>query len=70
MISEALKTIGAIFRIRRLMRIEQTAKRVTEDVDAHNRRLNGTPPQYNDSRSPDGDDYNILLQIIDLLRRA
>jgi hypothetical protein len=70
MITETFQTIRAVFRIRHLMRLEQTAKRAVEEVDALNRRLNGTPPRYNDSKPPDGDDYNELLSIIEQLRRA
>jgi hypothetical protein len=65
-----IKTILALFRIRKLMRIEDAANQVIADVEAYNRRLNGTPPTYNDSKPPDGDDYNELLDIIDQLKRS
>jgi hypothetical protein len=58
-----IKTIYALLRIRQLLRIEQSAKEVSDEIDAFDRQLNGTPPLYNDARSPNGDDYNVMLSI-------
>lgn len=64
----AKEVIRALFRIRQLMQIEATAREVIDEIDAHDRKLNGTPPYYNDSKPPDGDDYNKLWSIIGSLR--
>lgn len=69
MAQEVIKTIAALFRIGQLMRIEQAAKLVTDEIDAYDRRLNGTAPLYNDARPPNGDDYNAMLSITEQLRR-
>jgi hypothetical protein len=63
-----IKTIRALFRIRQLMRIEATVHTVIDEIDAYDRKLNGTPPYYSDSKSPDGDDYNAIWSIIGQLR--
>jgi hypothetical protein len=65
---EVIRTFLALFRIGRLLRLEATVHRVIEEVDAHDGKLNGTPPHHNDSKSPDGDDYNKLWSIIGQLR--
>jgi hypothetical protein len=64
-----LRTLQAMFRIRRLMQIEQIAKEVTAEIDAHDRAVDGTPPRYLDARAPNGDDYNALLSITERLRQ-
>lgn len=68
--NELIKTIGAIFRVRQLLRIEQAVKRAVEEAEAHDATLEGTPPQYNDAQSPTGDDYNELWSIIQGLKDA
>ncbi|MGJ4953110.1 hypothetical protein [Bradyrhizobium sp. HKCCYLS20291] len=64
------RTIRALFRIRQLMRIEQAARAVTLEIDQYDRSLNGTPPRGDDSRPPNGDDYNRILSITEDLRQV
>ena len=63
-----METLFALFRIRKLMRIEKMAAEVTDEIDSYDQLLNGTPPLYNDARPPKGDDYNALLSITERLR--
>jgi hypothetical protein len=70
MAKEVINTVRALFRIRHLMRIEQVAKNVTLEIDQYDSRLNGTPPRGDDSRPPNGDDYNRILSITDNLKQV
>jgi len=60
----------AILRIRKLILIERAARLASAEIDAFDERLNGTPPLYHDSRSPNGDDYNVILSITNDLKQA
>lgn len=65
-----IKTIRALFRIRHLMLIEETARRVVDEIGRHDQKLNGTPPLYNDAQPPDGDDYNEIWSMAEELRKV
>lgn len=70
MAKEVINTILALFRIRQLMRIEDTARSVLDEIERHDRKLGGTPPLYNDAQPPDGDDYNEIWSIAQDLRKV
>jgi hypothetical protein len=63
-----MKTLRAIFRVRHLLHLEQILREVTDEIDAYDRALDGTPPRYADAKAPTGDDYNALLSITERLR--
>ncbi|ARQ95433.1 hypothetical protein [Bradyrhizobium phage BDU-MI-1] len=65
-----IRIIAGLFRIRQLLRIEETARRVVADVERHDKKLGGTPPYYNDSKPPDGDDYNEIYAAVRELRET
>ncbi|MCA1379461.1 hypothetical protein I6F34_01330 [Bradyrhizobium sp. BRP05] len=68
MAQEVIKTILALFRIRQLMEIEKRAKDLVKAADAMTEIMNGEPPRYEDSRAPDGDDFNTLYMYVSALK--
>ena len=65
-----VEIILAIFRIRKLLRIERAAKLVTAEIDALDKEIDGLPPHFDEARPPTGDDYNAVLSITEQLREA
>ena len=63
-----IRYLNALFRVRQLLALEAACRDVTFEIDAYDRRLNGTAPRYEDSRAPTGDDYNAILSITERLR--
>jgi hypothetical protein len=54
----------ALFRIPHLLRIERSVSEVNEQIRLYDEHMNGTEPDFDDARPPNGDDYNVVLSIL------